>query len=282
MEPLIRNISDTARWTAVFRARETDRPDALFRDPLARRLAGERGEQIANTMPHATDNTWAWIMRTYLFDQVIRERIAQGADMVINLAAGLDARPYRMPLPASFHWVEIDLPELLAYKEEVLAGEKPACRLERIALDLADTAARRAVFTRLRDQANQALVISEGLLGYLSEDEVGSLARDLAAAATLRWWALDLSSPGLLRFIQSTLGQGTAAAGAPLKFGPAEGPEFFVPHGWQPAEVHSILQAAIRTQRLPPDMQAAANVTESSGRQGDQFWSGVCLLQKGE
>lgn len=282
MEPLIRNISDTARWAAVFRARETDRPDALFRDPLARRLAGERGEQIANTMAHGSDNTWAWIMRTYLYDQVIRERIQQGVDMVINLAAGLDARPYRMPLPDSLHWVEIDLPELLAYKEDVLAGEKPGCRLERIALDLADTDARRAVFTRLRDQANQALVITEGLLTYLSEDEVGSLARDLAAAATLRWWVLELQSPGLLRFMQSTSGQVTAEAGAPMKFGPAEGPEFFVPHGWQPAEVHSIFQAAIRTNRLPLEAQAAANVTESSGKPGDQFWSGVCLLQKGE
>jgi O-methyltransferase involved in polyketide biosynthesis len=47
--PLIRNISDTALWVAVYRARETDRPDAVFRDPFARRLAGERGEQIAQS-----------------------------------------------------------------------------------------------------------------------------------------------------------------------------------------------------------------------------------------
>src|SRR5262249_8758397 len=50
-EPLIRNISDTARWAAVFRARETERPNAVFRDPFARRLAGARGEEIADAMP---------------------------------------------------------------------------------------------------------------------------------------------------------------------------------------------------------------------------------------
>ena len=50
-EPLIRDISDTARWMAVYRARESERPDAVFTDPFARRLAGERGEQIANAMP---------------------------------------------------------------------------------------------------------------------------------------------------------------------------------------------------------------------------------------
>ena len=45
-EPLIRNISDTALWAAAYRARENERPNAVFRDPFARRLAGSRGEQI--------------------------------------------------------------------------------------------------------------------------------------------------------------------------------------------------------------------------------------------
>src|SRR5713101_6035300 len=60
-EPLIRNISDTARWAAVYRAREAERPDALFRDTLARRLAGDRGEQIAKAMPFTDKHTWSWI-----------------------------------------------------------------------------------------------------------------------------------------------------------------------------------------------------------------------------
>ena len=126
MEPLIRHISDTARWVAVFRARETDRPDALFRDPFARRLAGERGEQIASTMPHGSDNTWAWIMRTYLFDQVIRERIAAGAEMVINLAAGLDARPYRMRSPARFIGWRSICPSCWLIKRRSLPARSPA------------------------------------------------------------------------------------------------------------------------------------------------------------
>jgi O-methyltransferase involved in polyketide biosynthesis len=49
-EPAIRNISDTANWAAVYRARESERPDALFRDPFARRLAGELGERIFETL----------------------------------------------------------------------------------------------------------------------------------------------------------------------------------------------------------------------------------------
>ena len=48
-EPLVRNISDTALLAAIYRARETERPDAVFRDPFARRLAGERGASATST-----------------------------------------------------------------------------------------------------------------------------------------------------------------------------------------------------------------------------------------
>src|SRR5580704_10971671 len=131
-DALIRNISDTAMWAAVYRARETERPDRLFVDPFARRLAGTRGEQIAISLPFSDRATWAWVMRTYLYDQFLNEQIQQGVDMVVNLAAGLDARPYRMALPPTLKWVEVDLPEILDYKEEILANDKPVCALERV------------------------------------------------------------------------------------------------------------------------------------------------------
>src|SRR5262249_20761854 len=134
-EPTIQHISDTARWAAVFRARETERPDALFRDPFARPLAGEHGEEIARSTPFHQKNAWSWVTRTVLFDRIIRKQIEQGAGMVVNLAAGLDTRPYRMALPASLDWVEVDLPEILDYKEELLRAEKPVCSLERIRMD---------------------------------------------------------------------------------------------------------------------------------------------------
>ena len=63
-EPLIRDISDTARWVAWFRAEESDRPDARFKDPFARRLAGERGEKIAQELKEAKRVSWAFVART--------------------------------------------------------------------------------------------------------------------------------------------------------------------------------------------------------------------------
>jgi len=64
MEPLIRDISDTARWVAVYRARESEREDAVFRDPFARAMAGERGERIAAAMKLSDENAWSFVART--------------------------------------------------------------------------------------------------------------------------------------------------------------------------------------------------------------------------
>ena len=134
----IRYISDTALWVAVYRAQESERADAVFRDPYARKLAGDRGVQIAAGMPFARRHSWSYVARTWLVDQIIEREVLQGTDMVINLAAGLDCRPYRMQLPASLRWVEVDLPDMLSYKQEVLAAECPVCKLERVPLDLTD------------------------------------------------------------------------------------------------------------------------------------------------
>jgi methyltransferase (TIGR00027 family) len=276
----IHNISDTARWAAVYRARENERADAAFRDPYARRLAGERGEAIARSMPFSEEATWAWIARTYLYDQFITERIRAGADMVVNLAAGLDARPYRMDLPASLRWIEVDLPGILDYKEGALAGEKPKCALERVRMDLSDVTARRELFARLGSQSKNALIITEGLLIYFTPEEVAALAQDLAAPAGFRHWVMDIASPGLRRMLEKHAGRFVGAGGAKFQFAPMEGPPFFERHGWKPVDIRGMLKTAAKLGRLKFGFRLLALLPESKGKQGNRPWSAVCMLAR--
>jgi len=279
-EPLIRNVSDTARWVAVYRARETERADPLFRDPFARRLAGARGEEIAAVIQKRTRQSWPLVLRTYLFDSLIDEHLRQGGDMVLNLAAGLDARPYRMALPQSLRWIEVDFAEILDYKEGVLAGEKPRCALRRVRMDLSDRDARRALFAELGRQAKTALVLTEGLLIYLTPGQVASLADDLAEAPGFKRWAIDITSPGLREMLTRQAGSLLAEAGAPLQFSPEEGPEFFTPHGWRPTDVRSMLKWAGKKGRLNPLLRLLSLLPDPKGRQGRRPWGAVCLLER--
>jgi methyltransferase (TIGR00027 family) len=277
-----RDISDTAIWAAIYRARETERPDALFHDPFAAGLAGLRGAAIAEAMRSHDRYAWAWVMRTVLFDRLLCELIAQGADLVVNLAAGLDARPYRMTLPAQLRWVEVDLPGILDYKEEALQGQRPAGRLERVRLDLSDVAGRRALFDRLGQESRKAVVLTEGLLIYLNAAEVAELAEDLAAPPAFRHWILDIASPGLLRLLQKEVGGDLNKAGAPLKFAPADGPRFFEAHGWRVASVRSPLKEAAQVKRVPFWMRLVARIPEPTGPMRSRIWSGICRLDRVE
>ena len=118
----IEHVTDTALWVAVYRATETKRPDALFQDPFAELLVGSRGKDIENQMNQATNIiqflSWSVVMRTCVIDQLILEQIKEGIDTVVNLGAGLDTRPYRLNLPSSLRWIEIDFPHMIKYKEE--------------------------------------------------------------------------------------------------------------------------------------------------------------------
>lgn len=276
-EPVIRNISDTARWAAMYRALETDREDALFRDPFARKLAGDQGQKIFLSVPQQERYAWAWTMRTVLFDRFIQKEIDAGADMVINLAAGLDARPYRMKLPPALQWIEVDLPDLFAYKQQVILDAKPVCRLERVALDLADVAARRSLFARLGSRAKKAIIITEGLLIYLAPEEVAALAGDLAGIAAFQRWVFDITSPGLRRMMEKQLGDQLEAAKAPFQFAPPEGPPFFEKHGWRVLAVESTLKTAARLKRVGLFFRLIAKLPDSKGAQGSRPWSATCL-----
>ncbi len=246
----LKSISETALWTAAYRAEETERPDALFRDRWARRLAGQHGMQLIEAVPQAAENGWVIVIRTYLIDQCIREAVDQGVDMVVNLGAGLDTRPYRMVLPKSLQWIEVDLAGLLAYKERILQDAEPNCGLQRIALDLTDMASRRQMLEQLDRRTKSACILTEGLLIYLTEDQVSSIARDLALSLHFRRWTFDIQLPALMRLLDRMMGR-TKNQPAPLKFHPTEWRRLFASLDWRAVDTKSMLQAAAEANRIP-------------------------------
>jgi len=279
MSSLVENISDTARWVAIFRAEESERPDAVFHDPYARKLAGEKGLQIADAIGFSRDNSWSFVARTFLFDEFIMQHVKQGYDMVLNLAAGLDARPYRMDLPSSLQWVEVDLPPILEEKEKILNDETPKCHLTRIKLDLSDQKARSDLFQKLNSKAGKILVMTEGLIIYLTNSQVASFAADLSSENNFKRWMFDMVSPALLKMIQERMGPALGGSGAVFQFAPEEGEEFFLQYGWKSIESRSGLKTAASLNRLNEQMLQVAAIPEPEGRR-DQFpWTGVCLFE---
>ncbi len=251
-DPPIKHVSDTAHWVAQYRAAETARPDALFRDEFAKVLIGERGEKIASSIGRTSRySEWSVVIRTVVIDDIIREHAARGVDAVINLGAGLDTRPYRLDLPESLRWIEVDYPDVIAHKEGVLSGQKPRVSLERIALDLSMVDERRALFADLARTCRNALVLTEGVIPYLTEEEVASLADDLHAHESFRHWVAEYYSPEIYRYFNDPQRM-RQMRHAPFRFFPADWLGLFRSHGWTAGEFRYLSVEAGRIGRPLP------------------------------
>jgi methyltransferase (TIGR00027 family) len=251
-EPVIADVSDTALWIAAYRAREMDRPDALFEDRLAARLAGKRGEEIAETMGRARYMAWMIVVRTCIIDAYLKELIADGADTVLNLGAGLDTRPYRLDLPSSLRWIEVDHPNIIDLKTERLRDEKPRCVLERVSLDLADRSSRLKLFDQVAASSRTTVILTEGVIPYLSNDQVASLADDLRVAESFRYWIVDYFAPMILRLVRWGALARRHMRNAPFLFDPDDATSFFHHHRWNERETRYLVVEAEKLGRPFP------------------------------
>lgn len=278
----LRNVSDTALWVAIYRAVESERPDRLFDDPYARRLGGERGEAIVRAMPRGAATAWPMVVRTAVMDEIVLRCVREGAATVLNLAAGLDARPWRLDLPASLRWLHVDMPDMIDYFREQMADATPRCEVEFVAADLREAATRQALFARAAAHG-PVLVISEGLLVYLTPEQVGELARDLHDVARARWWLMDIASPRLRKFMERSkwlrkLDQGNA----PMQFFPEQGTAFFAPFGWQEREFRSTWDEAFRLKRTMRGAWFFKWLSKLQGKaqvEAGRRMSGIALLE---
>ena len=248
----IRDVSDTAIWVAHYRAVETDRPDAIIRDPLAKVLVGDRGEAIARNFALTGRYTaWTVITRTVIIDEYIQDALKEGVDAIVNLGAGLDTRPYRMELPASLRWVEADFPHMMQYKDKMLRSETPRCPLQRVGVDLSNTAARRGFLATVAPEARRILVLTEGVIPYLTEEQVSELAQDLRARPQVALWVVEYFSEHAYRYLKRA-GQSRQMANSPFRFFPAKWMEFFSERGWTQRQFRYFGEIAQRFNRQPP------------------------------
>ncbi len=239
----VEHVSDTAWWVAELRAQESERPDSHFKDPLAKKLVGDRGKLLMEKLGPEFRSEFLLTIRTKVIDDLILNLIEDGVETVVNLAAGLDTRPYRLKLPPHLRWIEADYPALTKYKNETLVDEEPRCDLERVGIDLADDKARRAFLAQVGEESLKALVLTEGLLYYLTEQNVIALANELHEQSAIAWWMMDFMTPSLMDWMKERLaGKATPGKTTSLRFVPEQKSDFYEAYGWKSVAFHSFLE----------------------------------------
>jgi len=135
-----RPIPFTARLMAYYRAQESESKDGLIIDPYAKHLAGDLTEYFKDHGRYSKIDYG--IVRSYYIEENLLKPwcFERNESQIVLLGAGLDTRAYRFtPLSKNLHTLfEIDLPELMEYKKEILKKEKPLCSLIRISENLSN------------------------------------------------------------------------------------------------------------------------------------------------
>lgn len=221
------------------------------------------------------------VTRTCIFDELILQTIARHkVDAILNLGAGFDTRPYRLPLPRTLRWIEVDRPEVLSYKERQLKKERANCNLERIKLDLCNVSAREKVLQYVNENATRVLVVCEGVLIYFTETQVATLASDLHKHRKFRCWLVDYVSSGTLAFLKYTLGSYLNGNCAQPNFAPEDVCKFFQKNSWKVSTRRSLWDEARRLKREPPWMRSMRSLGfPASGKFINEFrWKDGCAL----
>ncbi|GAA2694602.1 MULTISPECIES: class I SAM-dependent methyltransferase [Actinosynnema] len=268
-------------WTSLgnagARAQESARADRLFDDPLARAfldaagsgnpLLPDRGSGDPGLLGRIAD---VIVVKTVFFDGALARAAAAGVRQVVLLAAGLDARAFRLAWPEGTVVFEVDLPEVLGFKERVVrsVGARPSCDRRVVAADLrSDWVA--ALLAAGLDREAPVAWLAEGALGLLDAAGCEALmASVLGASAPGSRFALDHTHDGWKA--GEELGQHLEGTGISLddlvKGGPEEpGGVWLARHGWRVSGTDVVAEAARHGRPAPflfreADRRASATI----------------------
>lgn len=160
-------VSQTLIIPVWARAMESRHAQPLFEDRLAEELMN-RLKPDTSDFQNAKLSQVGTACRTVIFDEEVTDFIEKHPQsIVINLGAGLDTRAFRLSRLPFAAWYEIDLPEVMALRESLLANADP--RVHTIAADVLKP----EWCEQIVKEADQAvLMIAEGLSMYFSEAQV--------------------------------------------------------------------------------------------------------------
>ena len=256
-------VAATGLLVAAMRAEESARDDALFHDPFAERLAGEEGRRLLAESTAETEQPSAPIVvRTRLFDEALRRVQDDGVAQVVILAAGMDARSYRLPWQDGTTVYEIDQPQVIAIKDQRLVGEQPRCRRVAVGVDLSDDWPK-VLLSQGFNSSSRTVWLIEGLLQYIDASAVDRLfARVDALSASGSVLLYDVVGKTLLEapFLRSTL-EFMQKLGAPWVFGSDTPAALVEGRGWT-ATLTDIAEPGNRWKRwahpvIPADVPGA-------------------------
>jgi methyltransferase (TIGR00027 family) len=245
-------ISKTAFYCCGVRMQDAERAQPVCGDTYAKTFMNEQGLQILEMFKDETRPNISNVARHRLIDDLLREELLAKPNLtVVIIGAGFDTRAFRL---RGGTWIEIDEPQVIAYKEERLPAANSDNELQRISIDFATE----SLEQKLAPYSGRSpvTVVIEGVLGYLDEAAIGNLIETLAHLFPRHRLICDLMTREFFDKAAGSIHEKLTGMGATFKFTIDNPEEVFLKNGYRQLETIPVVEKAVLFEagEIPPDV----------------------------
>ena len=201
-------VMETLLPVLYSRVDETQQANPIIQDPVAVEWVS-RIDYDFSRFEDSVLNNLAVGIRTEILDDYTRAFLEKYPDAtVINIAAGLDTRFYRMD-NGQVIWIELDLPESMAVRRQLMAETERHKTIVASALDIE--------WMDALKRESPVLFIVEGLLMYLTEIQIKGMLSAIAERFPKAEFLLEVIGVGQSK--NTHLNDAISKTGAQFQFG---------------------------------------------------------------
>lgn len=223
-------ISQTAFYCCGVRMQDAERDQPVCGDVYAKVFMNEDGLRIFEKFKDETGPNSSNVARHRIIDDLLRQELAAHPDLrVVIVGAGFDSRAYRLK---GGTWVELDEPQVIAYKNERLPVAESQNELHRVAIDFStDSVADK--LSPFADRSGPVVVVVEGVFMYLEQQSIEQLLQTLLRLFPQHKLICDLMTRKFFEKYGRTIHEKLTGMGATFKFTADNPEEIFLKHGYE-------------------------------------------------
>ncbi|HMF57323.1 MAG TPA: SAM-dependent methyltransferase [Pyrinomonadaceae bacterium] len=234
-------ISNTAFYCCGVRMQDAESSSPVCGDLYAKVFMNEDGRRIFETFKDETNPNAGNVARHRIVDDILRLKLSRNPNLrVVIIGAGFDSRAYRL---GGGTWVEIDEPQVIAYKNERLPVPDCPNKLQRIPVDFSTDSLEEKLSPFSSE--DRVVIVVEGVLMYLGEDTINQLLLILRKLFPRHTLVCDLMNRQFFEQYGKGMHEKLEGMGAPFKFAADDPEEIFVENGYSRVEKISLVEKTV-------------------------------------
>lgn len=239
-------ISKTAFYCCGVRMQDAQGSNPVCGDIYAEAFMNEDGRRILEAFKDETSPNASNVARHRIIDDFLRrELLANPGLCIVIIGAGFDSRAYRLK---GGTWVELDEPQVIAYKNERLPVSNCENELHRLTIDFSTD----SLEDKLSSFSGRSpvVVVIEGVFMYLEEEVIEQLLQTLHRLFPQHKLICDLMNRKFFDKYSRTLHEKITGMGTSFKFTVDSPGEVFLKNGYRRIEMVSIVEKAVEFESI--------------------------------